>query len=273
MLLALVAAALLSPPAHANDFTACRATYAEIGLPKRLGDSEVGETQPRCLRAFALLHNNRTKVPDWVIESLTIESFRGQATRSKAAFAADTTIPEGQRAELNDYEARYRGQSYDRGHQAPAADEKRTQEGLNETFILSNMAPQVGIGFNRHAWAYLEKAIRGWVMCGGRDHLYVMTGPIYSTDANKVLGPNKVAIPDAFYKIVYDATHQRAIAFVLKNERHTGRDLAPYRASIAQIEEQTGIDFLPNLAEREQTILESNVSPMWAYDRSCDLRE
>jgi 2-polyprenyl-3-methyl-5-hydroxy-6-metoxy-1,4-benzoquinol methylase len=34
-----------------------------------------------------------------------------------------------------------------------------------------------------------------------------------------------------------------------------------------------GIDFLTNLTEREQTVLESNVSPMWAYDRSCDMRE
>jgi len=271
--LSLMGVALVAPPARADDFAACRATYAEIGLPKRLGDSDVGETQERCLKGFALLHNNRTKVPDWVIESLTAGSFRGEATRSKASFAADAAIPQGQRAELGDYEARYQGQMFDRGHQAPAADEKRTQEALNQTFILSNMAPQVGIGFNRHAWAYLEKAIRGWVMCGGRDHLYVMTGPIYSTDPNKVLGASKVAIPDAFYKIVYDATHQRAIAFVLKNEKHTGRDLTPYRASIAQVEEQTGIDFLPNLPEREQTILESNVSPMWAYDRSCDLRE
>jgi endonuclease G len=208
-----------------------------------------------------------------VIESLTVNSFRGEATRSKAAFAADAVIPKGERAELSDYEAQYQGRIYDRGHQAPAADDKHEQEAMNETFILSNMAPQVGIGFNRHAWAYLEKAVRAWIMCGGRDHLYVMTGPVYSTDPGKVLGPNKVAIPDAFFKIVYDATHQRAIAFLLKNERHTGRDLTPYRVSISEIEEKTGIDFLPNLSEREQTILESNVSPMWGYDRSCDLKE
>jgi endonuclease G len=263
----------LASTASAGDFEACRAIYAEVGLPQRLGDTDVGETQDRCFKGFALLHNNRTKVPDWVIESLTIDSFRGQATRSKSAFAADTVIAEGQRSDLSDYEARYQGQLFDRGHQAPAADDKFGQDAMNQTFTLSNMAPQVGIGFNRHAWAYLEKAVRSWVMCGGRDHLYVMTGPIYSTDPNKVLGANKVAIPDAFYKIVYDPGHGRAIAFELKNERHTGRELEPYLTSIAHIEEQTGIDFLTNLTEREQAVLESNVSPMWAYDRSCDMRE
>jgi len=272
-ILALVLAASLPQARAGTDFEACRATYAEVGLPARLGDSDVGETQARCFKGFALLHNSRTKVPDWVIESLTINSFRGTATRSKSSFAADTVIAEGSRAELGDYEASFQGQQFDRGHQAPAADGKFGQDALNETFVLSNMAPQVGIGFNRHAWAYLEKAIRGWIICGGHDHLYVMTGPVYSQDRNKVLGPNKVAIPDAFYKIVYDPNRGRAIAFMLKNERHKGRSLDPYLTSISEIEELTGIDFLTNLPGRDQTILESNVAPMWAYDRSCDMRE
>ncbi|MBL9098081.1 MAG: DNA/RNA non-specific endonuclease [Alphaproteobacteria bacterium] len=267
----LICAAASAAPARA-DFDACRAAYAEAGLPQRLGDTDVGETQDRCLKGFALLYNMRTKTPDWVIERLSADSFRGTATRSKSAFAADTVIAENARAELADYEAAWQGQRFDRGHQAPAANAKFDQQAMNETFLLSNMAPQVGIGFNRHAWSYLEKAIRGWVLCGGRDRLYVMTGPIYSPNANKVLGANKIAIPDAFFKIVYDPSRGRAIGFILDNKRHQGRDLSPYRRSIAEIEEVTGIDFLTNLPERQQTVLESNIAPMWAYDRACNVR-
>jgi endonuclease G len=269
--LALICAAASASPARA-DFDACRAAYAEAGLPQRLGDTEIGETQERCLKGFALLYNMRTKTPDWVIERLSTDSFRGTATRSKSAFAADTVIAENARAELADYEARWQGQMFDRGHQAPAANAKFDQDAMDETFLLSNMAPQVGIGFNRHAWSYLEKAIRGWVLCGGRDRLYVMTGPIYSADATKVLGANKIAIPDAFFKIVYDPERGRAIGFILDNKRHQGRDLSPYRRSIGEIEELTGIDFLTNRPERQQTVLESNVAPMWAYDRACNVR-
>lgn len=263
---------LASTPAARADFDACRATYAEAGLPQRLGDTEVGETQERCLKGFALLYNKRTKTPDWVIERLSTDSFRGTATRSKSAFAADTVIADDARADLADYEARWQGQMFDRGHQAPAANAKFDQQAMNETFLLSNMAPQVGIGFNRHAWSYLEKAIRGWVLCGGRDRLYVITGPIYSQNADKVLGANKIAIPDAFYKIVYDPERGRAIGFILDNKRHQGRDLSPYRRSISEIEELTGIDFLTNLPERQQNVLESNVAPMWAHDRACSIR-
>jgi endonuclease G len=270
--LAIAVVLSFASPANA-EFEACRAAYAEVGLPNRLGEVDAGEMRDRCFKGFALLYNTRTKVPDWVIERLTPESFRGTATRSKASFAADTVIAEGTRAELADYEAAWQGQRFDRGHQAPAANDKFDQQAMNETFLLSNMAPQVGIGFNRHAWSHLEKAIRGWVMCGGRERLYVVTGPIYSRDANKVLGASKVAIPDAFYKVVYDPGRGRAIAFVLENKRHEGRDLAPYRVAIADVEAKTGIDFLTNLPARTQTVLESNVAPMWAYDRTCDLRD
>jgi DNA/RNA endonuclease G (NUC1) len=38
----------------------------------------------------------------------------------------------------------------------PAADAKQSQVAMSETFLLSNIAPQVGEGFNRHYWAYLE---------------------------------------------------------------------------------------------------------------------
>lgn len=32
----------------------------------------------------------------------------------------------------------------------PAADAKKSQDAMDQTFLLSNIAPQVGNGFNRH---------------------------------------------------------------------------------------------------------------------------
>ena len=37
----------------------------------------------------------------------------------------------------------------------PAADAKFSQEAMNETFLLTNIAPQVGAGFNRHCTLFL----------------------------------------------------------------------------------------------------------------------
>ena len=35
-------------------------------------------------------------------------------------------------------------------YRVPAADAKISQQAMDETFYLSNIAPQVGDGFNRH---------------------------------------------------------------------------------------------------------------------------
>ena len=41
----------------------------------------------------------------------------------------------------------------------PAADAKISQEAMNETFLLSNIAPQVGVGFNRHCTLHVPLAV------------------------------------------------------------------------------------------------------------------
>ncbi len=71
---------------------------------------------------------------------------RGEGVdRDKSRFQEDESIPEKFRAKLLNYVK----SGYDRGHMAPAADIRTTQKALDETFLLTNIAPQVGNGFNR----------------------------------------------------------------------------------------------------------------------------
>lgn len=96
---------------------------------------------------YVASYNRRDRLPYWVGEHLTAESLKaGQdVNRDKSSFQEDKSIPELFRALLKDYV----GSGYDRGHMAPAADAMSSQTAMDETFLLSNMAPQVGVGFNR----------------------------------------------------------------------------------------------------------------------------
>lgn len=87
-------------------------------------------------------------------EHLTSDSLQaGQGVdRDKSNFQEDTDIPEMFRAHLKDYVS----SGYDRGHQAPAADDLSSQEAMDQTFLLTNMAPQVGVGFNRHCESFFS---------------------------------------------------------------------------------------------------------------------
>ena len=47
-----------------------------------------------------------------------------------------------------------------RGHMAAAGNHMTDQRFMDDTFYLSNMAPQVGRGFNRDKWEHLERYVR-----------------------------------------------------------------------------------------------------------------
>lgn len=60
---------------------------------------------------------------------------------------------------------------------AAAGNHRITQQHCDQTFVLSNMAPQVGKGFNRDAWNNLEMHIRK--LTHFYKNVYVCTGPLY----------------------------------------------------------------------------------------------
>ena len=76
---------------------------------------------------------------------LNRESVRknNEISRRHAHFKQDYSIPNEFASHLNDYI----GTGYDRGHLAPAADFQSDQEAMNESFLLTNMSPQVANGY------------------------------------------------------------------------------------------------------------------------------
>lgn len=55
----------------------------------------------------------------------------------------------------------------------PAADAKISQDAMDETFYLSNIAPQVGDGFNRHCEIWLRRTRRSPLTDDCTDWAYV----------------------------------------------------------------------------------------------------
>ena len=172
--LTLVTAAGLVPAYADDNFAKCESAYAAVGLPQMKHDGSDAWPIAICRKGYAVGFNPGTRSPDWVIEHLQKAQLSGKAIRSNK-FTEDTSIGAGLSATNKDYS----GQGYDRGHQAPAGDFKSSQTMTDESFLFTNMSPQVGIGFNRNIWKDLETDVRSWIQCGGREELYVITGPVY----------------------------------------------------------------------------------------------
>jgi len=240
---------LLTAPAYADGLEGCEhhVTYGAPSLKPVL----------LCRLGYALSHNSKHKVPDWVAYRLTREKMRGTYPRSNN-FKPDTDLESGQRAELLDY--KFSG--FDRGHMAPAAAMKWDAKAMSESFLLSNMAPQVGNSFNRGIWKVLERNVRDWT--SERGTLYVVTGPIYASEELHTIGGNKVTVPSHFYKVIFDPVQVEAIAFILKNAKLQTSDLPTFITSVDEVENLTGLDFLSKLQDAVESVVESSVPPgMW----------
>jgi endonuclease G, mitochondrial len=229
--------------AVAGPFDGCP-EYVKYGAP-----SEVGNLL--CRTGYAIDHNPQHKTPDWVAEHLTREKASAVLARSNN-FKPDPDIEAGDRAELVDY----KNSGYDRGHMAPAGDMRWKQEAMDESFFLSNMSPQIGPGMNRGIWKNLEEKVRQWAVVRG--DLYVYTGPIYKTGvAYKTIGPDKVAVPDQFYKVVFDPVRVETIAFILPNMSLRIADLPSYIVSVHEVETATGLHFLSSISPDVRLVVEA----------------
>jgi len=211
----------------------------------------------RFREGYALAQDARLKIPVWVQYELRQEDLAEIVERTDD-FTADPTIPAGSRAELADYQ----GSGFDRGHMVPSADMRKNQQVMDDCFLLSNMAPQVGVGFNRQIWMNLEALVRGWVEARGT--MTIIIGPVFAVKKHKVsykvIGDNSVAVPSHFFKIVVDANDEdniTTLAFLMPNKDLSGHELAEYLVSIDEIERLTGLDFLSALAEDQQAGIES----------------
>ncbi|ETI20516.1 hypothetical protein G647_08553 [Cladophialophora carrionii CBS 160.54] len=205
--------------------------------------------------------NRFTRNPHWVAEHFTPQSLlMNNASRRHSVFYEDLSVPPMFRAKLSDY---FRS-GYDRGHQVPAADAKWSQEAMDSTFVLSNMCPQVGEGFNRDYWAHFEDFCRGLVK--KYPSVRVVTGPLYLPKKDErdgkwrvsyeVIGnPPNVAVPTHFYKIIFaeEAAHSpigsvALGAFVLPNaEIPNSKSLREFEVPLEAVERASGLVFADKL--------------------------
>lgn len=251
LMIAIIWIACFSPAASAGPLEDCH-EYAALGAPSQTGTL-------LCRTGYLLDHDADRKTPRWVAEHLTREKASAKLKR-QGAFKPDPDLPKSQRAEKKDYQ----GSGYDQGHMAPSADMTWSLTAMKESFYLSNMTPQQGVGMNRGIWKVLEEKVRNWAI--ERGELYIYTGPVYiiSQERLRRIGKNKVAVPTHVYKIVYDPNRQEAIAFLMPNIRLKTSDMPEFIVSIRTIENETGLDFLSVLDPSLQASLEvSRAGILW----------
>lgn len=223
-------------------------TNGTISLEKYLPTASTNKEIIRH-KAFILSYQEDYELASWVLHYLSPDAASGTADRSNT-FMEDPLVETGS-AVTQDY-AR---SGYDRGHLCPAGDFKNDQDLQNETFYMSNMSPQAP-DFNRGIWSDLEQRVRHWAETRGG--LIVVTGPILKEGLPVIGKRNQIAVPESFYKIVYDPQTNQAIAFLMPNEGSVEL-VKSFAVSIDKVEKLTGINFFAQLPDAVEQKIEASV--------------
>ncbi len=242
-------------PQLPGQLTGDMTAYANIDA--MLPDGQTGDQTVKHL-AYTLAYDEETEQAEWIIYRLTSQQVRQGKARRTDDFREDPLVKSGS-ATLDDYSRT----GFDRGHLAPAADFKWSEQAMSESFYFSNMSPQWP-GFNRGIWKRLEEQVRDWAV--SENDLIVVTGPVFKY-ATQTVGENKVAVPDYYYKVVMDIHPPRykAIGFILKHEK-SNTPLPLLAVSVDSVESFTGIDLFPALPDDLEEPLESAVNVLnWPF--------
>lgn len=96
----------------------------------------------------------------------------------------------------------YSHSGYDRGHMCPAADFSADKAMMRQTFVMSNICPQVP-SVNRGTWKTTENYCRNAALVF--DSVSVLAVPIFIDRDTTYIGQHRLAVPHAFFKAVWVA--------------------------------------------------------------------
>lgn len=255
-----------SPTAHPAQSPDERVETPDPGRP---GDSPLPDYLPSggdgmivSHRYHTLSYNEAHEQANWIAYVLTREQLNQHAVERADEFRQDPAVRTGSATTWD-----YRGSGYDRGHLVPAADRAFSAEAMEETFLMSNISPQIG-PFNKGIWRELEEQTRDWA----RQHrrLYIVTGPVLSKNPSGTIGDNEVSVPVSYFKVLLDADEpeKKGIAFVIPNDI-SDIPLRDFAIPIDDAERITGLNFFAGFLPGEIENVERRMDiSKWKFDEN-----
>lgn len=208
---------------------------------------------------YSLSYSEPHEQAEWVAYELKKEHL-SNTNFQRPYFEVDNAVKTGAASWKN-----YKNSGYDRGHLCPAGDRKYSQQAHDETFLTSNISPQIN-SFNAGIWNTLEQKVRYWA--DKYNGVFVVTGGVLKGNL-KTIGSEKVAVPKQFYKVLIDTNsgETKMIAFLLPHE-NSKKPLYEFVVSVDEIEKLTGIDFFSDLEDTLENKLEASSNYKdWSFSK------
>ena len=204
---------------------------------------------------FTVKYNPNNRQPDWAEYTLTAEHVEMSNNTPKVSryFMPDPnlSLPQATPADYSKF-------GWVRGHMARRQDMKWSEQAIKESDYFTNICPQNDV-MNNGVWHQIENLVRR--IATQYDSVHVICGPIFTDHSNGYIGPNRLPVPDYFFKtlLIKDATGYHAIAFLCPNndKELSVKDAA---CTVDKVESMSKIDVYSYLPDKIETLIESQIS-------------
>ena len=189
---------------------------------------------------FTLSYVEQYELPEFVAYRLTVDMMNKKKFPRDQDFNPDPAIRENS-SHYHDF----KNSGYRRGHLVPSADIAWDKQSMDETFLLSNVAP-MREEFNDGIWLELEHNVRDWSR--KYKNIMVVAGPVFR-DSISSIGKNEVLVPRYYYKAIFKAEEKKpaVVGFLFDQTRANGARLEEFIVTIDSIEHITGLDLFSNM--------------------------
>ena len=205
---------------------------------------------------FTVQYNPNTRQPDWAEYTLTAEHVEMSNNTPKVSryFMPDPNLSLPQATPAD-----YSKSGWVRGHMARRQDMKWSEQAIKESDYFTNICPQNDV-MNNGVWHQIENLVRR--IATQYDSVHVICGPIFTDNANGYIGPNRLPVPDYFFKtlLVKDATGYHAIAFLCPNNDKT-LTMKEAACTVDKVEAMSKIDVYSYLPDQIEFTIESIHDP------------
>uniref|UniRef100_A0A8C1WL13 Uncharacterized protein n=1 Tax=Cyprinus carpio TaxID=7962 RepID=A0A8C1WL13_CYPCA len=200
-------------------------------------------------KSYVMLYDTAKKNAKWVYEILNKSTVPYHY--KKVTFRKDNNIDDDKQA-LNSTKG-FKDKDYVRGHLAAAANHMWCQEAYNDTYLISNMTPQIK-SINNGIWKTLEYYCRNIIYNDDRvRNVHVYTGPLYLN--NEGLTMEEKAVPTHYFKVVIveNVNGKAKVEYNQEKKKRENIRLKNYIVDIEEIEKKSGLPFTHKIDSNKVT--------------------
>ena len=164
-------------------------------------------------KVYTICYDYKMKGALYVAYTLDGKLVNAVNVKKRSSFYTEKNLPKKYRSHTKDYTH----SGYDRGHLANDASFDYSAKVVRKTYTMANIIPQAP-KVNRKTWIKAEKLERQ--VAAKLGSVSVLNGVVYSSHPKRI-GKNQIAVPDGFWKMIYNDEKGYQKCFYYENDLST----------------------------------------------------